>query len=152
MGTETSEYFTTVDWAVVAGYLLLTTLVGHLLRGKQASEEFMHPILRITNRHGREGVAMVPPPNGQQALPFWMSPGQPVLEGDLDGHLDGDGSGITEECSLHPARREFDQSFTERYGRLVGESAEHHMGQGLELALNRLLDLRMAIPMDGCPP
>ena len=37
MGTETSEYFTTVDWAVVAGYLLLTTLVGHLLRGKQAS-------------------------------------------------------------------------------------------------------------------
>jgi SSS family transporter len=29
--------FTYVDWAVVAGYLLLTTLVGHLLRGKQAS-------------------------------------------------------------------------------------------------------------------
>jgi SSS family transporter len=29
--------FTNVDWAVVAGYLLLTTWVGHLLRGKQAS-------------------------------------------------------------------------------------------------------------------
>ena len=37
MGTDTNEYFTSVDWAVVAGYLLLTTLVGHLLRGKQAS-------------------------------------------------------------------------------------------------------------------
>ena len=31
------ESFTTLDWWVVAGYLLLTTLVGHLLRGKQAS-------------------------------------------------------------------------------------------------------------------
>lgn len=31
------EYFTPVDWAVVFGYLLLTTMVGHRLRGKQAS-------------------------------------------------------------------------------------------------------------------
>ena len=31
------EIFTPIDWCVVAGYLLLTTLVGHLLRGKQAS-------------------------------------------------------------------------------------------------------------------
>ena len=31
------ESFTGVDWAVVAGYLLLTTWVGHLLRGKQSS-------------------------------------------------------------------------------------------------------------------
>ncbi len=29
--------FTDVDWAVVGGYLLLTTWVGHFLRGKQAS-------------------------------------------------------------------------------------------------------------------
>lgn len=31
------QYFTPVDWAVVFGYLLLTTMVGHRLRGKQAS-------------------------------------------------------------------------------------------------------------------
>ncbi|MDC0157856.1 hypothetical protein OAK38_08850 [Verrucomicrobia bacterium] len=31
------ENFTTIDWCVVAGYLLLTTWVGHLLRGKQAN-------------------------------------------------------------------------------------------------------------------
>ncbi len=31
------EFFTPVDWAVVFGYLLLTTLVGHRMRGKQAS-------------------------------------------------------------------------------------------------------------------
>ncbi len=30
------ENFTNLDWCVVGGYLLLTTLVGHLLRGKQA--------------------------------------------------------------------------------------------------------------------
>ena len=29
--------FTPLDWAVVFGYLLLTTYVGHLLRGKQSS-------------------------------------------------------------------------------------------------------------------
>ena len=31
------QSFTSVDWCVVGGYLLLTTWVGHLLRGKQAS-------------------------------------------------------------------------------------------------------------------
>lgn len=30
-------YFTPLDWAVVFGYLALTTLVGHLMAGKQAS-------------------------------------------------------------------------------------------------------------------
>ena len=32
-----NEFFTPVDWAVVFGYLLLTTWVGHLMRGKQAN-------------------------------------------------------------------------------------------------------------------
>ena len=31
------EFFTPLDSGVVVGYLLLTTLVGHLLRGKQSS-------------------------------------------------------------------------------------------------------------------
>jgi len=31
------QFFTALDWAVVFGYLLLTTIVGHCLRGKQAS-------------------------------------------------------------------------------------------------------------------
>ncbi|MEQ1840923.1 MAG: hypothetical protein ABL994_10970 [Verrucomicrobiales bacterium] len=31
------QFFTPLDWAVVAGYLLLTTVIGHLMRGKQAS-------------------------------------------------------------------------------------------------------------------
>jgi solute:Na+ symporter, SSS family len=30
-------HFTTLDWGVLGGYLLLTTLVGHALRGKQAT-------------------------------------------------------------------------------------------------------------------
>lgn len=32
-----NHFFTPVDWLVVFGYLLLTTMVGHRLRGKQAS-------------------------------------------------------------------------------------------------------------------
>jgi solute:Na+ symporter, SSS family len=31
------QFFTALDWAVVFGYLLLTTIVGHCVRGKQAS-------------------------------------------------------------------------------------------------------------------
>lgn len=31
------EFFTWVDWTVVFGYLILTTIVGHQMRGKQAS-------------------------------------------------------------------------------------------------------------------
>ncbi len=34
---EIHEYFTVVDWFVVFGYLGLTTLVGHLMRGKQGT-------------------------------------------------------------------------------------------------------------------
>ena len=34
---EIHEYFTKIDWLVVFGYLALTTLVGHLMRGKQAT-------------------------------------------------------------------------------------------------------------------
>jgi len=34
---EVHEYFTWVDWAVLFGYLALTTLVGHLMRGKQST-------------------------------------------------------------------------------------------------------------------
>src|SRR6056297_748908 len=32
-----NDFFTPVDWLVVFGYLLLTTMVGHRMRGKQAS-------------------------------------------------------------------------------------------------------------------
>lgn len=34
---EVHTHFTTLDWGILVGYLLLTTLVGHLLRGKQAT-------------------------------------------------------------------------------------------------------------------
>jgi Na+/proline symporter len=30
-------HFTGIDWAVLIGYLLLTTAIGHALRGKQAT-------------------------------------------------------------------------------------------------------------------
>ena len=35
--TSLHEYFTTLDWIVVLGYLGLTTWVGHVLSGKQSS-------------------------------------------------------------------------------------------------------------------
>ncbi|SHJ26501.1 Na+/proline symporter [Rubritalea squalenifaciens DSM 18772] len=31
------EYFTLIDWAVIFGYLILTTVVGHIMRGKQGT-------------------------------------------------------------------------------------------------------------------
>ena len=34
---EIHEYFTVWDWAVIIGYLALTTLVGHAMRGKQGT-------------------------------------------------------------------------------------------------------------------
>lgn len=37
MDKEIHDYFTWIDWSVVGGYLLLTTFVGHLMKGKQAS-------------------------------------------------------------------------------------------------------------------
>jgi len=34
---EIHEFFTWVDWAVIFGYLALTTIVGHMMRGKQGT-------------------------------------------------------------------------------------------------------------------
>jgi len=34
---ELHQFFTPLDWVIVFGYLLLTTLIGHALRGRQAS-------------------------------------------------------------------------------------------------------------------
>jgi SSS family solute:Na+ symporter len=34
---EYHQYFTSIDWLVVAGYLALTTWVGHALKGKQST-------------------------------------------------------------------------------------------------------------------
>ena len=34
---EFHQQFTNIDWMVVAGYLLLTTWVGHLLKGSQST-------------------------------------------------------------------------------------------------------------------
>ena len=37
MEKEVHEFFTYWDWAVIVGYLILTTFVGHLMRGKQGT-------------------------------------------------------------------------------------------------------------------
>lgn len=34
---DISQLFTAIDWFVVAGYMLLTTLIGHAMRGQQAT-------------------------------------------------------------------------------------------------------------------
>ena len=34
---EYHQFFTQIDWLVVAGYLALTTWVGHALKGKQST-------------------------------------------------------------------------------------------------------------------
>ncbi|MBL4576315.1 MAG: hypothetical protein JKY51_09510 [Opitutaceae bacterium] len=37
MERQVHEFFTPVDWAIIIGYLVLTTIVGHLMRGKQGT-------------------------------------------------------------------------------------------------------------------
>lgn len=34
---EIAQFFTTIDWIVVVGYMLLTTVLGHAMRGQQAT-------------------------------------------------------------------------------------------------------------------
>jgi Na+/proline symporter len=37
MERQVHDFFTPVDWAIIIGYLILTTIVGHLMRGKQGT-------------------------------------------------------------------------------------------------------------------
>jgi hypothetical protein len=75
-----------------------------------------------------------------------------ALESELDGDLDGDRAGVGEEDALQSGRREGEQSLAERDGGLVGEAAEHDVGQTLELRAHRGFDMRMAIAVDDRPP
>ncbi len=67
---------------------------------QNAGEQMMHPGVRITDRHGSGGIAVVAVADGQQPRSFRIPAGVPVLNGHLDRHFDADRSGIAQEHAL----------------------------------------------------
>src|SRR5690606_35174038 len=59
---------------------------------------------------------------------------------------------IREEDALEAGRRALDEPLAEPDRRLVGQSAEHHVGHPVELPLDGRHDVGMAVAVDHGPP
>ena len=57
-----------------------------MMLGQQAGEEGMHTLVRIADRHGADGVAVIAVAEGQEAVP----PLLPPVQEELDRHFHGD--------------------------------------------------------------
>jgi hypothetical protein len=62
--------------------------------GQHATEEVVHAVHGIADRHGGEGVAVVAASHREQAAALRPAAREPVLKGQLDGDLHGDGARV----------------------------------------------------------
>jgi len=67
---------------------------------QDAGKEVVHAGFRVTDRHCPAGVAMITATDRQQPLLRRLTGRLPVLDGQLDRHLDADRTGIAEEHAL----------------------------------------------------
>ena len=115
-------------------------------------KELVHSVHRIAHRHRGEGVAMVAPSDGQEAIATGFAPRDPILEGQFHGHLHGDRSRVREKDTFQSLRSQGHESFTQGDRGLMGETAEHDMRHALQLCPYGLFDVRMSIAVNRGPP
>ena len=119
---------------------------------EHAREQRVHAGHGIADRHRAERVAVIGAAQREQALAARLPARLPVLERELDRDLDRDRARVAQEYALERARRERDEPLAQRDGGLVGETAEHHVREPLELRAHGGLDVRVAVAVDRRPP
>ncbi len=58
------------------------------MRGQDAPEHLMHPCHGIADRHGAEGISVIPEADREELVLLALALGKPVLNGHLDCHFD----------------------------------------------------------------
>lgn len=124
---------------------------GEDLRGEDGVEVRVHAGGGIAYAHRASGVPVVSAPQGEET-PAGPAQCPLVLDGEFEGDLDRDRAGVGEEDMIEPGWSDSDESFGESDGRGMRESAEHDVGERLELPCDRLVDVRVTIAVDDRPP
>ena len=126
-------------------------IADHL--GREDPCEFgVHALFGVADGHGGEGVAVVAAAKAQDFRAPGHAPVHPVLHRHLHGDLDRNRARFGEEHPLEIARQQGREARGELVGLLMGEPAEHHMGQAGQLLAQGLRDMGMIVAMAGGPP
>ena len=120
---------------------------GEEATGEGGAEERMHAGDGVADAHGVPGVAVVAGADGEE-----VGLGGVVLDGHLEGDLDGDGAAVGVEDFVHRGGRDAQETLGEVDGGLVGEAAEHHVAHLGGLLLRGLDQDGVGIAVDGAPP
>ena len=126
--------------------------VGEDLLGEHVGEHRVHAAHRVAHAHAAERVAVVAAADGQHPGPLGAADAALVLQHHLQRDLDADRAGVGEEDVLEPGRAELDQPLREPDRGLVGEPAEHHVGELGGLRGERRVEGRVAVAVDRRPP
>ena len=122
------------------------------LRRQMVAEAFVQAVVGIADRHGGKGVAVVAAAQGEEADALRLTPGLPVLQGHFHGDFDGDRAGVAEEHAVQLAGRQRGQLRGQLRRRRMRQAAEHDMWQGIDLRMQGLHQLRVAVAVDRAPP
>ena len=101
--------------------------LGEDLLAQRPGEQVVHAPDRVTDGHRPGRVAVVAAADRQQARALWAPDAALVLQGHLEGDLDGHRAGVGEEDPLEPCGGQLAEPLGQADRRLVGQPAEHHV-------------------------
>ncbi len=109
-------------------------------------------IFIVAHLHGFEGVAMVSMGEGQNPGPPHFSAVDIILKRHFEGNFHSHTAGIGEKAVVKITGKPFLQPVRELLHRLVGQSAQHYMGEMFRLRPDGFCENRVFIAMDYTPP
>ena len=109
-------------------------------------------VLVVADLHRLEGVAVVGVLQGQNQGALGFSPVHVVLQGHFQGHLHRHAARVGEEGVVQIAGEKLPQLFCQPESGLVGEAAQHHVGELLHLLNDGPVELRVLVAVDHAPP
>jgi hypothetical protein len=131
------------------------------LRGEHPGEHRVHAAHRVAHAHRPERVAVVGAAQCQHSgAPRCPAAGGSttsaaalvVLQGHLQRDLDRDRSRVGQEDTLQAGGGDVDQPLAEADRGLVRQSAEHHVGHLVDLRPQGVVEVGVAVAVDGAPP
>jgi hypothetical protein len=122
------------------------------LRREQVAPHRVHAAVGVGDGHAVEGVAVVATEDGEEPRPLGAPDSPLELQHHLHRDLDRDRAGVGEEDLLQAVGGELDERAAERDRGVVGQPAEHHVAEAVDLVADRLVQPRVAVAVDRRPP
>ncbi len=115
-------------------------------------EQAMHAGDRIAHRHGPEGVAMIPPAQGQQPALGRIRARLPILNRHLDGDLDGHRARVAQKDLVEGVWGEIHEAAPKLDRWRVRKPPKHHMRHAPQLLGYGMMQDGVIIAVNRRPP